>query len=247
MAHQTSVSLAFMSNDEVKSPIMRKPFQPGQDRIPKFYLYKMTVNNGGAPSVQNGLLSLAICKPTIRRVALKGDVIIGFAGNKLVGEGYDDNSIVYAAIVSRKLDGEYYSEKEYAGRPDCIYRRTGKRFAKKVKAMFHTGPDKLEHDLGAPPYYKNAAVLLSEGAKNFMYFGNQCPVQYKNSFPRLRKEIERLRRGHRVNHDPQLYAELLRLKELLWKERSSFSHTPIPGKPDDTCDWDDDAIECDGC
>jgi hypothetical protein len=35
---------------------------------------------------------------------------VGFAGNCLRSEGYDDNSIVYAAVVSSRLtDGEYYS------------------------------------------------------------------------------------------------------------------------------------------
>jgi len=85
------------------------------------------------------------------------------------------------------------------------------------------------------------------GAVNLRYFGNQCPVQYKKKFPRLREEIGGLMQGHRVNHDPQLYDELLALKKLLWKIPSAFSHTPIPAKPDDRCDWDDDALESDGC
>ena len=75
------------------------------------------------------------------------------------------------------------------------------------------GAGHLEHDLGAPPHYGNATVLLSEGVENFRYFGSPCPVQHKKMFPRLRDEIERLRRGHRVNHDIKLYAELSRLKE----------------------------------
>jgi hypothetical protein len=208
----------------------------------------MTVDDGGAPCVQDGLLTLAICKPTVRRVAPEGSVIIGFAGNDFRSEGYDDNSIVYAAVVSRRLTGcEYYSKREYADRPDCIYKRTGERFARKAKALFHPGAGDLEHDLGTPPLYGNANVLLSRGAENFRYFGNRCPVQYKKKYPRLREEVEGLTQGHRVNHDPQLYAELVRLKEQLWKVQSTFASTPIPAKPGDRCDWDDDAVECDGC
>ncbi len=59
---------------------MRKRLQTGRDRAPKFYFYKMTVDDGGAPCVQDGLLTLAICKPTVRRVAPEGSVIIAFAG-----------------------------------------------------------------------------------------------------------------------------------------------------------------------
>ena len=66
---------------EVKIPNMQQPIQTNRERIPKFYLYKMTVDNGSAPCVQDGVLTLAICKQTIRRVAPEGSVIIAFAGD----------------------------------------------------------------------------------------------------------------------------------------------------------------------
>jgi len=223
---------------------VRRPSQPGPGPSPKFYLYKMTADSGAAPCVRDGLLTLAICKPSIRRVAPEDSVIIGFAGDRLIGEGYEDNSIVYAAVVSKSLaHGDYYSKREYADRPDCIYKRTGKRFARKAKAMFHEEAANLKHDLGAPPHYGNAVVLLS---KDFRYFGNQCLVEYKEKFPRLRDEIESLTQGHRVNHDPQLYADLLLLKEQLWEVRSSIASTPIPSNPNGRCDCEEDAVECGG-
>lgn len=95
---------------------VQRPFQNGRHRIPNFYLYKMTVGGGGAPCVQNGLLTLAICKPAIRRVAPEGSVIIGFAGNGIRSEGYDNNSIVYAAVVSRRLIRGAYCSKADRGR-----------------------------------------------------------------------------------------------------------------------------------
>jgi hypothetical protein len=116
---------------------------------------------------------------------------------------------------------------------------------RKRKALFHEKGDR-EHDVGKYPDYKNSTVLLSEGARNFRYFGKLCPVQYKNEFPLLKEEVESLARGHRVNHSANLYEELRRLKKRLWKERSCFSHTPVPAKPDSRCDWDDYAVECDG-
>ena len=85
-----------------------------------------------------------------------------------------------------------------------------------------------------------------EGVENFRYFGSPCPVQHKKMFPRLRDEIERLRRGHRVNHDLKLYAELVCLKEQLWKVHSPIASTPIPSQPDGRCDCQDDAVECGG-
>ncbi len=44
------------------------------------YVYKMTADNGGAPCVHRRLLSLAICKPKIRKAANRGDLIFGFGG-----------------------------------------------------------------------------------------------------------------------------------------------------------------------
>jgi hypothetical protein len=141
---------------------------------------------------------------------------------------------------------EYYSQRRYAHRRDCIYKRSGSGFALKAKARFHHGPGDLEHDLGAAPDYLNA-VLLSDGAKDFRYFGTKCPVQYKKKFPRLRKVIERLTEGHRVNHDPELYKELLRLKKEIWKIKSTVAQTLVRPQPDGRCDCDDVAVECGGC
>jgi Nucleotide modification associated domain 2 len=44
------------------------------------YAYKMTDDNGGAPCVQDGFLTLAICKPEIRKIAKEDDIIIGIVG-----------------------------------------------------------------------------------------------------------------------------------------------------------------------
>jgi hypothetical protein len=226
---------------------MRKQLQAGGRSIPKFYLYKMTVDDGGAPCVQDGMLTLAICKPTIRRVAPEGSVIIAFAGNCMSRDGYLDNCVVYAAVVSKRVPNrEYYSERRYAHRRDCIYKRAGSGFARKAKARFHHGPGDLEHDLGLPPDYANA-VLVSDGAKNHRYFGTTCPVNYKKKLPRLRKLVERITEGHRVNHDPVLYKELVRLKKLLWMadavKAKSWAFPEVVG----TCSCDDIAVECPGC
>jgi Nucleotide modification associated domain 2 len=82
-----------------------------------FYLYKMTSDSGGAPCVENGMLSLAICKPVIRRTARVGDIIIGFGGKKF-GE-----KLIYVAKISKVVvDGDYYRDNTiYSNRQDCIY------------------------------------------------------------------------------------------------------------------------------
>lgn len=136
----------------------------------KVYIYKMTVDDGGAPCVCNGILSLAICKPAIRSTAKRDNVILGFAANSL----YDDNRLIYSARVTENLDGrKYFSESSrYVDRPDCIYRWDGHRFEWKTDSMFHSSFD-LAHDLGDEPRYSRSHVLLSEGIDNFKYFGGR--------------------------------------------------------------------------
>ena len=77
---------------------------------------KVVADTGGAPCIWRGTLSLAICKPKIRRTARKGDLIFEFGG-KIYGE-----RLLYIAEVTEKPEvGDYYQAPRFAARPDCIY------------------------------------------------------------------------------------------------------------------------------
>lgn len=211
--------------------------------MPKFYFYKMTVDDGGAPCVQNGLLSLAICKPMIRSVASEGDILLGFATNELGG----DNRLVYAAKVTQKLGGkDYYSGQKYSGRADCIYSWNEGSHVRKVHAKFHGNLGDLRHDLGQPPDYKRAWVLLSNGLENFRHFGTGRPEDYKKNNPYLKSEIESLTQGHRVNHDPALRRELERLGERVFAMPFTAATVPVraSGKKCHDCSAQDSFTEC---
>ena len=60
------------------------------------HVYKMMTHNGGAPCVHDDLLSLAICKPKIRKAAPIGSLIFGF-GKALGGR------LIYTARVTGEL------------------------------------------------------------------------------------------------------------------------------------------------
>jgi hypothetical protein len=83
---------------------------------PKIYVYKMVADNGGAPCVWRGLLSLAICKPMIRKSAQEGDLIFGFGGKSR----YKETLIYIAKVTTKPKLGEYYQEPKHSKRPDCI-------------------------------------------------------------------------------------------------------------------------------
>jgi hypothetical protein len=175
----------------------------------KIYVYKIVTDNGGAPCVWHGLLSLAICKPMIRKSAQKGDCILGFGGKS----HYKEEPLIYIAMVTAKpKQGEYYTKQKYANRPDCIYYQNKNKASLKKSARFHNNSDQLTRDVGLD--FENAHVLLSN---DFRYFGNKATAEYKKQFRQIEDLVEKLKQGHRVNHPPKLYEELLKLINQTWQ------------------------------
>lgn len=194
----------------------------------KIYYYKLSTDNGGAPCVTPSLLSLAICKPMIRSTASVGDILIGFAANGL----QDDNRLIYIARVSQKLvDGNYYRMGKYQKRGDCIYVWRKGRLVFKNRALYHGTPRDLLRDVGAPPRHPRANTLLSH---EFCYFGASGTDAYKKAFPEVGKAFRMLARGHRVNHRPQMHAQLetlvSRVCTLDGPCVKGQPHNPVPGR-----------------
>ena len=176
--------------------------------LPDIYVYKMITDNGGAPCVRRGLLSLAICKPKIRSTAEVGSLIFGF-GAKHYGE-----RLIYIAEVTSKPDvGDYYREARYASRPDCIYREVNGQAERKAAARYHSQTDERKRDVGKE--FENAFVLLSD---DFRYLGHRGTADYKRDYPAIRECVENLKQGHRRFHSDGLRDELLRLKRSTWRQ-----------------------------
>ena len=190
----------------------------------RLFVYKLTVDGGVAPCVRKGLLSLGICKPSIRTSAEIGDVVFGFAANSLDRR----NPLIYIARVTDKVvAGEYYRSKKYAARPDCIYEFDEGEAAFRLRrgVTFHTTHRDLLRDLGRAPNYSRAEVLLST---DFRYFGGEGSDWYKSMYPKIGLAVEKLGQGHRVNHNLDLRDQLVRLKNRIWRTidgRSSAATT----------------------
>jgi hypothetical protein len=211
--NSTDVRARVTANDSAGSmPAVTSGFGP-----PRIYVYKLVSDVGAAPCVEDGLLSLAICKPMIRRAAEPGDLIFGFAGRSMCADApVPADALLYVARIDEKLPGDvYFADERFAARRDCVYRRTGDRFEQRPGALHHTRPENLVHDLGEHPGYPKAWVLLS---RDFRYFGSRGTDDYKSAFPLVAGVVERLGRGHRVNHEPALRRELLELKEAVWRD-----------------------------
>lgn len=201
------------------------------------YVYKLITDNGGAPCVYRGILSLAICKPKIRKTANVGALVFGVGGQRLAGR------LIYAAYVTEKPPvGEYYRNSRFHNRPDCIYREVDGRPERISNAQFHSKYDESGTDVGGQ--FEKAFVLLSN---DFCYFGETGTTDYMKSSPTLTSMLARLKRGHRRNHQSSVHQELCTLAKELWRK----GLTGKQGNPSDAdksrrCNTDVPSAACRG-
>lgn len=182
--------------------------------MPKFFVYKLTADNGGAPCTTNDLLTLAICKPAIRSATRPGDWIFGFGDNEEL-----HNRLIYIAEVTGKLvKCAYYMADVFASRLDCIYKRdTDSYLQRRRNARFHTEDDEA-CNVGHFPEYRRANVVLST---NFRYFGR---VAWPKVAAALQDFVHQMGQGHRSNFDrvPEGWRALDTLRDAAWREFSQM-------------------------
>lgn len=197
------------------------------------YLYKLTSDRGGAPCAPPPragslpLLSLAICKPAIRRTAQPGDRILGLTSRILEQrDGYPPVSIIYAATVTEVWDATaYYAPRSpHRHRPDCIYRydREAGTLEHSGQTGLHADPRHRRRDLGREGIYENGRILL---CKEFTYLGRSAFL-LDDPFLRLREMASALGQGHRVIHkgkDATMDAEIDALFRAIGGQPSLFT------------------------
>jgi len=137
----------------------------------RLYSYVVTHDHGFAPNPYQGMLTLATCKPRIRKRAQRSDWIMGTGSARGIGL----NRLIFAGEVSRVVSmATYGSEDEFQcktparGRMlgDNIYYRDDRGGWIQRKNPFHS-PCDMEHDLSGEN------VLLCE---TFWYFGADAPA-----------------------------------------------------------------------
>jgi hypothetical protein len=84
------------------------------------FSYKLANDSGFAPNPFFGYLSLATCKPQIRKAKKPGDWIAEFTSKKLNNDAVGSERLVYLMKVSKKIDFNiYWNEKKYKNKiPD---------------------------------------------------------------------------------------------------------------------------------
>lgn len=176
-------------------------FAPGA----RLFTYKVAHDGGSAPNPYHHICTLAICKPAIRRVAKRDDVIVGLACAP------DDTRIVYCMVVEHALSWRQYIQactgqgEVPAGVPahhlrkkvptsasdpgDCIWPDASKYVDALASWSDHGGHEDFERDV------RNGEIVLV--STKFWYFGQGDKYEVRLDRDRLSALIPG--RGHRSN------------------------------------------------
>ncbi len=183
--------------------------------VPRIYRYVLVSDDGVAPCTDNGLLTLATCKPIIRRKARPGDWVVGYNPSS---KGAD--LVVWAGRIKEKMDHIAYEEK-YRGRKDAAYRVGGNGKAERVYD-YHMDDRDMVKDLSA------GVLIFDKGAT--WYFGlepRQAPAELASLVPYKQ-------RGHLV-HKNRKHGDLALLQNWLSEISSPGIHALPRDFGDDGC------------
>jgi hypothetical protein len=156
----------------------------------RLFSYKLTNDSGFAPNPFFGILTLATCKPQIRKKKEIGDWIAGFTSKRLCNDEVGKERLIYLMQVTDKIRiSEYFSHPDFQNKipnlsqKEFVY-QAGDNIYKPLEDGFvqlenrnHT-PDNKEHDLSGE------FVLIST---NFYYFGRKplkIPVDLRPEVPK---------------------------------------------------------------
>lgn len=117
----------------------------------RVHTYVIATDAGSAPNYDPPLVTLAVCKPRIRRKAKIGDLVLAFAGKSV--NPTEPHTVIWAGVVKEKMTFfEYWENKRFdckkpdgSDRPDNFYRPSGGGLLW-VQNPTH-GPEEAEHDI----------------------------------------------------------------------------------------------------
>jgi hypothetical protein len=86
----------------------------GTEYMPRLFSYKLSHDTGFAPNPFWGVLTLATCKPIIRKFKLVGDWIAGFTSKRLCNDDVGEERLIFLMKVKHKLSiANYFNDKKY--------------------------------------------------------------------------------------------------------------------------------------
>lgn len=165
--------------------------------MPKLFSYKMTHDTGFAPNPFWEVLTLATCKPCIRRANTKnkGDWIAGFTSKELCGDPVGKERLVYLMQIEEKITfADYFADPRFKYKipkieeAQCIYKAGDNIY----RPNCSNPVDYDDFDQLINPYHcwtnktkdlSGKFVLLS---RRFFYFGKEAiivPINLRPDVP----------------------------------------------------------------
>lgn len=208
--------------------------------MPRLFTYTIPIDDGAAPNPFNGMCSLAICKPGIRRVAERGDWVVGL-GSKHAPGGDRSGQLVYAMRVEEVVTMQEYDQYALERWPfripkvessdlkdrlgDCIYDFSGG--VPRQRKGVHDAVNR-ETDL------RGEKVLLSW---DFYYLGNKAVP-----LPEHLMGICHQTQGHKSDSNAPFLQPFID-----WIRSQGWVSAYLHGQPDFQIDWKDSDSRCKGC
>jgi hypothetical protein len=199
--------------------------------MPTLFTYTIPIDDGAAPNPFHGICTLAICKPTIRRVAKPHDWVAGL-GSKNAPSGDLSGKLVYAMRVEQVIPFHEYDGRAANEWPAKIPQPISRDLAERLGDCIY------DFTSGSPPYQRSGVhgpgnvtadlsgvnVLLSS---DFYYFGSKAiPLP-----PHL-MNICHQSQGHKSKANAPYVAEFI-----TWITGLALERGQLHGWPDFMVDW----------
>lgn len=180
----------------------KEQLRPQSLNKPRMLVYVLASDTNLAPNTTGKICTLSCCKPVVRKVAEKGDWVVGMSTNK-----HGKEKLVYAMQVEQKMTfDDYYRSPDYNMKKpdrdpnaDNFYYFDSNNQLVQVPNMRHMTKAHYDTDTSSDN------VLI---AKKYWYFGENAPV-IPREFHQTRL-VEGNRRGHRVIEDTALITNLVK-------------------------------------
>lgn len=154
----------------------------------RVWSYVITTDLGSAPNYEGAAVTLAICKPRLRRGARPGDLVIGFNGSKLSRRPHSPR---WAGIVTEVMPlEEYWEDPRFLSKrpghsvvPDNIYCLEENRF-RQVPNPIHDSSN-VDTDLGGRNVlvFGEAWHFGGDGPDIPSFFGLHVPMNARRTEP----------------------------------------------------------------
>lgn len=206
----------------------------------RLFSYCIPTDDGAAPNPYWGICTLTICKPVIRRVAERGDWVVGVGSQDARGTDYS-GKLVYAMQVTDKMSLKDYDgfckkmvkekipdmqSSDYRRKVgDCIYSFRVRQKVKQRKGVHF--PENIKRDLRG----KNALISTF-----FYYFGKNA-ISIPDEFSILIRQGQ----GHQSKKN-----DSIKLQFIDWITEN-FRANHLYGPPQIKLRFDQRGIAKDGC